>query len=135
MIARRKTITDKTIKKGSLAPPVLIISSFKRTTILGFEFLASSLVCITELNICALEFSVLLYKSYVLIGQGSLFHLANHDVELIGKIFKMIYSLKVEKDLLKSFNSLPTESLLTHPRHKNLYIIKTEDGIFYNFHM
>lgn len=76
-----------------------------------------------------------LYKSYVLIGQGSLFHLANHDVELIGKIFKMIYSFKVEKDLLKSFNSLPSESLLTHPRHRNLYIIKTEYGIFYNFHM
>lgn len=53
-----KNITDKTIRTESLAPLVLIISSFKRTAILGFEYLASSLLCIIELNICALEFSV-----------------------------------------------------------------------------
>lgn len=53
-----KNITDETIKTESLAPLVLIISSFKRSAILGFEYLAGSLVCITELNICALELSV-----------------------------------------------------------------------------
>lgn len=53
-----KNITDETIKTEGLAPLVLIISSFKRTTILGFEYLASSVVCVIELNICALEFSV-----------------------------------------------------------------------------
>lgn len=69
-----------------------------------------------------------LHINSVLIRQGSLFHLAdydNSDVELIGKTFKM-YSFKVEK----SFNPLSSESLLTHPRHRNLYILKTKYEIF-----
>ena len=69
-----------------------------------------------------------LHINSVLIRQGSLFHLANYDhsdVELIGKTFNM-YSFKVEK----SFNPLSSESLLTHPRHRKLYILKTKYGIF-----
>ena len=95
----KKHITDKTIETESLG--LSVFNNFQlqedhRFQI--FEYLAGFLLCIIELNTCALDFSV--YIRYVLIEEGSLLHLANYDnyeAELISKIFKMLILLKLKK--------------------------------------
>lgn len=120
----------------SLVPLVLINSSSKRTSIFRLRaFDSFSNLHNRVQHLCTRVFC--LYMCYVLRGQESLFHLANHDnydAELIGKIFKMIILLRLKRTL-KSLLIHFLQSLASHPRHKNLYIIKTEYGIFYNFHM
>lgn len=97
-----KIITDKAKKKKkneSLAPLVLINSSFKRTSVFRFRvFDWLSNLHNRVKHLCTRVFC--LYMCYVLMGQESLFHLANndnYDAELIGKIFKMIILLRFER--------------------------------------
>lgn len=89
-----KISLTKLKKMGGLAPMVLINSSFKRTYIFGvFKWLSNLLNRVKHLYTRVF----CLYMYYVLMGQESLFHLANHDnydAELIGKVFKMIILLR-----------------------------------------
>lgn len=98
---RKILLTVKLKKMQSLAPLVLINSSFKRTSIFRFRVLDwfSNLHNRVK-HLCTRVFC--LYMCYVLMGQESLFHLANYDnydAELIGKIFKMIIRLRFKRTL------------------------------------
>lgn len=101
-IAMIKLLLTKLLKKKkneSLAPLVLINSSFKRTSVFRFRvFDWLSNLHNRVKHLCTRVFC--LYMCYVLMGQESLFHLANndnYDAELIGKIFKMIILLRFER--------------------------------------